>query len=177
MNILKKISPKLVMKKPVKNFMRKELGEERKLYMLVGSADGFIDKDTNFGVSTALTGTFQGFIYDDDGGEGDRFVCYKECYIADEYAEHIKSQLMEEDTIKVDFAFDVSIITVLERGKDAGELSYEYQYNPLAEIETSDPLGDLERLVRENNPALLEGPDAEVPPKTKKKARKKKARS
>ncbi len=170
MNILKVASPKKIMKVELGRLRLKEIGEVRKLYRIYGSVASTSEVPTAFGKSTCLHGIFRGIIYDEMENEIETFESPKG-YIPEEHANFVETQLHAKPDKNVEFAFDVSIVTVLKRGSETDETDYEYQYDSLLDIDAVNPLAELESRMlanieqreKEKEKRLLAGPKKKKP--------------
>ena len=188
MKILKRITNKAVLVKPRK-FIPENEGEEVLLYRVSGKAKNFEIKESNFGESYALLGSFT--------AEGihpnlvDEVFVADTCFLASELSATIAGNLkqrIDEDSGEIippepiDFSFVISM-----RAEEASATGYTYHYDAQIDMDLKNPLtdflGDLPALPApktskgwDNSSETEQEPGEYVESVKKKKAVKKKAR-
>lgn len=143
MKILKRLTNKAVLVKP-KKFTPENEGEEVLLYRVSGKAKGFEIKESNFGESYALLGSFTGEgIHPNIQGE---IYVADTCFLAGELSSAIVGNLkpsIDEESGEIvppepiDFSFVVSM-----RAEEASVTGYTYHYDAQIDLQIQNPLTD-----------------------------------
>lgn len=187
MKILKRLTNKAILVKP-KKYTPENEGEEVLLYRISGKARGFEIKESNFGESYALIGSFtaEGIHPNIEGEIYVSEVCFLASELSAAIAGNLKPTIDEESgeivpPEVIQFSFVVSM-----RAEEASITGYTYHYEAQIDLDIQNPLtdflGDLPALPAPKSTKAWDKPPSEedsgdaVEAPKKKKAVKKKAR-